>query len=316
MIINLLSTCQKFNDYLFCGLNNSINALSIPDFLKDALIDSTNLIPFLLLIFILIELLEVYLGNKFEHISKYSQKFGPLFGAMLAGLPQCGFSVLATPLYIKGLISKGTLIAIYVSTSDEAIPILLSSPEEMGKVLPLLTIKVILGIISGYLIDLLFPQRQIVEQSTTSLDTDENGCCSHKILPTNIKDIILHPLKHTLNVFILIFLISLGLNYLLCTFGNDFLNTILLNHSIFQQIMCAIIGLIPNCGISVILTMLYIGGILSFPSVISGLTSSAGLGLIVLFKRNTSLKDSLSIVGLLLGISVISGFILSFLNIF
>ena len=149
MLIKILSVFDEFNTSLFGFIDKLINNLPIADFAKDALCDSIHLVPFLFIIFLFIELFETYFSNKVEHISHYSRKFGPLFGAILAGLPQCGFSVIATPLYINRVITKGTLIAIYISTSDEAIPILLSYPSCFKDILPLLGVKILLGITAG-----------------------------------------------------------------------------------------------------------------------------------------------------------------------
>ena len=217
-------------------------------------------------------------------------------------------------MYINKVITRGTLIAIYISTSDEAIPILLSNPSQFPIILPLLAIKITLGIFTGYFVDILFKDSSY-EHSNTDLSNnidDEVGCCSHHVHVNHRKrELIFHPLKHTVNIFLMIFIISLGLNWCFEVFGNEFLNKILLNNSIFQPVFAAIVGLIPNCAVSVLLTMLYMSGILTFASVISGLSSGAGLGLIVLLKRNTDIKDSIKIIGILLSISVLAGLFLS-----
>lgn len=312
MIIDLLNNFERFNEFLFGGFDAFIESLTFADWVKDAICDSVHLIPFLFLIFLLIEIFENYFSHKIKNISGYSKKVGPLVGAVLAGLPQCGFSVIATPLYINKVITRGTLIAIYVSTSDEAIPILLSNPSQFPVILPLLGLKICLGILAGYLVDFIFKDDNKTIEPTVSDIEDEVGCCSHHMHAEHRKrELIFHPVKHTFNIFIMILVISLGLNWCFESFGNDLLNKVLLNNSIFQPILSAIIGLIPNCAVSVLLTMLYMSGILTFASVIAGLSSGAGLGLIVLLKRNPDFMDSLKIVGTLLGISIIAGLILA-----
>ena len=317
MIIEFLSKFEGINELLFGWFDNIIESLTIADWAKDAICDSVHLIPFLFIIFVFIEIFENYFSNKIKNISGYSKKVGPLIGAVLAGLTQCGFSVIATPLYINKVITRGTIIAIYVSTSDEALPILMSNPEKYPIILPLLGLKILLGIIAGYLVDLIFPNTKSDNESTCIEEDDEVGCCSHHVHASHRKrELLIHPLKHTLNIFVMILVISLGLNYCFDSFGNDLLNKILLNNSIFQPILASIIGLIPNCAVSVLLTMLYMSGILTFASVIAGLSSGAGLGLIVLLKRNPDIKDSMKIIGILLSVSIIAGLLLSFCKVF
>lgn len=309
MLIKLLSVFEEIEEHMFGTLDGFINNLPAADFVKDALCDSIHLIPFLFFIFLLIELFETYFSGKIKDLSGYSKKAGPLAGALLAGLPQCGFSVIAAPLYLNRVITKGTLIAVYISTSDEAIPILLSSPEYFKDILPILCVKICLGAASGYLVDMLFPPK--LQDGRVSGSCEESGCCSHHISPDSVKEVLLHPVKHTINIFAVILIISLILNFCFELFGTELFNKVLLNNSIFQPVIAAFVGLIPNCAVSVLLTMLYIKGVLSFASVISGLSSSAGLGLIVLIKRSTDSRDTLSIIGILLAISILAGLCLS-----
>jgi hypothetical protein len=309
---------ETINDKMFGGLDGVIEGLPITEWMADAICDSIHLVPFLFIIFLIIEIFENYFSDEIKNLSKSSKKLGPLVGAILAGIPQCGFSVVATPLYINKIITRGTLVAIYISTSDEAIPILLANPSQFPIILPLLSIKIALGIFAGYMVDIVLPQKDIkedVENITEDDGDDEVGCCSHHIHVKHRKrELILHPLKHTINIFVMILLISLGLNYCFEAFGNDVLNKILLNNSVFQPVIASFVGIIPNCAVSVLLTMLYIGGVLSFASVVSGLSSGAGLGLIVLLKRNPDIKDSCKIIGILLSVSIIAGVLLSFIS--
>lgn len=313
MLINFLETVEGVNDKIFGVFDGLIESLPLAEYIKDAICDSVHLIPFLFIIFLLIEVFENYFSHKIKDMSKGSKKFGPVIGAILAGLPQCGFSVVATPLYINKVITRGTLIAIYISTSDEAIPILLSNPEQFPIILPLLGIKIILGIFAGYLVDIVYPQQVDDSRSAESNNIDDEvGCCSHHVNASHRKrELIFHPLKHTINIFFMILIISLGLNWCFDSFGNDLLNKILLHNSILQPVISSFVGLIPNCAVSVLLTMLYMSGVLTFASVISGLSSGAGLGLIVLLKRNSDIKDSAKIIGILLAVSIIAGLILS-----
>lgn len=308
MLIEFLQKFDGINDILFGRFDGIVENLPVADWVKDALCDSVHLIPFLFLIFVFIEIFERNYSHKIKDLSKESKKFGPLIGSVLAGLPQCGFSVIATPLYINKVITRGTLIAIYISTSDEAIPILLANPSQFKVVFPLLLIKIVLGIFTGYAVDILLPQKDNMPDAAEIKDEDDDiGCCSHHVSNHKKRELLFHPLKHTLNIFFMILIISLGLNFCFDAFGNDVLNKVLLNNSIFQPVIAAVIGLIPNCAVSVLITMLYIGGVISFASVIAGLSSGAGLGLIVLLKRNPDLKDSGKIIGILLGVSILAG---------
>ena len=318
MLLKFLTAFETLNDKMFGGIDTLIENLPVADYVADAICDSIHLIPFLFIIFLLIEVFENYFSDEIKNLSKGSKKLGPLVGAILAGIPQCGFSVIATPLYINKIITRGTLIAIYISTSDEAIPILLSTPSQFPVILPLLAIKICLGMFAGYLVDLIYPQKDLVRPDTIDeiKEDEENeiGCCSHHVHVKHRKrELLFHPLKHTLSIFSMILFISLGLNYCFEVFGNDVINRVLLNNSVFQPVISSFIGLIPNCAVSVLITMLYMGGILSFASVVAGLSSGAGLGLIVLLKRN-DLKDSLKIIAFLLGISIISGLVLFCFN--
>lgn len=321
MLIGFLSKVEELNDFIFSGFDSFVESLPVQEYVADAICDSVHLIPFLFIIFLLIEVFENYFSHKLKNISAYSKKFGPFIGAVLAGLPQCGFSVVATPLYINKVITRGTLIAIYISTSDEAIPILLSHPEQFKVIIPLLLIKICLGVFAGYLVDFIYPQNdlkipEVIHEDNKDEDSDDVGCCSHHIHVTKHRkrELIFHPLKHTINIFTMILIISLALNYCFDAFGNDLLNKVLLNNTVFQPIIASFIGLIPNCAVSVLLTMLYMSGVLSFASVIAGLSSGAGLGLIVLLKRNSDIKDSLKIIGILLAVSIIAGLAIMLFN--
>ena len=279
--------------------------IALPAFVADAFVDSIKLVPVLIVMFFLIELSENYFSSKIKNLSNYSRNIGPLIGSLLAAVPQCGFSVVAAALYVKNYITKGTLIAVFISTSDEAIPVLLAYPDKAKAVLPLVLIKILLGVLAGYIVDFAF-KSDLVEKKEP-IDVEE-GCCRHDIPSKTVKELILHPLKHTLNIFLFIFAVTLVLNYFLIGLGGaDNLGKYLLNNSIFQPVAAAVIGLIPNCAISVLITLLYINNAISFGSTIAGLSSGAGLGLLVLIRKNKSLNDSIFLIILLFLISCLAG---------
>lgn len=306
MFIEFVRSINTFNSFILGWSNQFIDKIPCADFIKDALIDSINLVPFLFIIFFFIELFEIYFSKKINHLSEHSQISGPLIGALTAIVPQCGFSVIASTLYVRRLITRGTLIAVYISTSDEAIPVLLAHPEMIKTILPILGTKFLMAVIAGYTVDVIL--KPSTENICDDIEIEEHGCCKHEISNDRFKKriLILHPLKHTINIFIFILVVTLILNFILMkTEGH--IEQAFLYQSPLQPILAAIVGLIPNCAISVLITMLYVQHAISFGSVIAGLSSSAGLGLIILLKKNTNIKDTLSIIGILVLVSVIAG---------
>ena len=314
LIIKTVSALNGFNEWIFSPIDGLIDSLSIAEWLADAIKDSLHMLPFLFLIFVVIEVIEFFYSDKMTQLAKYSSKAGPLVGSLAASFPQCGFSVIASTLYTKRLITKGTLIAVFLSTSDEAIPVILSEPSKMYLIVPILLAKIFIGISAGYLIDFLLGQFKNADennaQNAENLEVEE-GCCKHHVHKPRKRDLLLHPLEHTVNVFIFVVLITVGLNYMVhCIGGEENLGQYFLNDSILQPVITAIVGLIPNCAISIAITLMYLKGAIGFGSVISGLCSSAGLGLLVLLKKNTSLKDSAKIILMLLGVSIFWGIVI------
>ena len=314
LIIKSVSALNSFNEWIFSPIDGLIDSISMAEWLADAFKDSLHMLPFLFLIFVVIEVIEFFYSKKMTQLAKYSSKAGPLVGSLAASFPQCGFSVIASTLYTKGLITKGTLIAVFLSTSDEAIPVILSEPSKMYLIVPILLTKIFIGISAGYLIDFLLDQfkndDKDNEQETENIEVEE-GCCKHHVHKPRKRDLLLHPLEHTVNVFIFVVLITVGLNYMVhCIGGEENLGQYFLNDSILQPVITAIVGLIPNCAISIAITLMYLKGAIGFGSVISGLCSSAGLGLLVLLKKNTSLKDSAKIILMLLCVSIFWGIVI------
>ncbi len=306
MLIKILEQISSLNETVIDFIMKFVQILNIPEFLHEPIAESINLIPFLFIIFVFIEISENYFSEKIEKLSLSSRLWGPFIGSCLASLPQCGFSIIVTILYIKKFVSLGTLIAVYISTSDEAIPILLANPDMFSSILPLIFTKITIGVAAGYLIDFIFKPQ--LKTADSNLEVEEHGCCHHKI-HSKISKLLIHPLKHTLNIFLFILLINCILSVAIEYAENAM--TILFNTNAFLQvIISSLIGLIPNCAASVLVVMLYLKSIIGFGSMIAGLSTNAGLGLLVLFKNNENLKDSFKIVGILILISVISGLIL------
>lgn len=273
------------------------------DIIMDTVLDSLRMLPFLFAAFLLIEALEHYSTAFVNNTLTKINKAGPVVGALFGCVPQCGFSVMAANLYSGGVISLGTLFAVLLATSDEAIIILMGHPGNAGAIWRLLFVKFIIAIAAGYLTDLFLSRRISSEKHIGDL-CDHCGCHNHH-------GILRPALNHTIKLFGYIFVFSGILNILTTLSGMETISTFLLNGSLLQPFLTALIGFIPNCAASVLLTELYLSGALSFASVIAGLCTNAGMGLIVLFKVNKNRRENLKIVGLIYIISVIAGLILS-----
>lgn len=280
------------------------------DLFSDALIDSAKMIPFLLVIYFLVEWFERKFGGTIEHCLEKTAKAGPVLGALFGCVPQCGFSVVAASLYSRRLITTGTLLAVILSTSDEAVPVLLSQPDQVGTVFTLLLIKLTIGITAGCLVDLLLRRRKPAEagHDDHAGETHELGCCKHQLSgKTSRWQMLAHPLIHTAKIFVFIFAVTLGLNGLMAGVGEENLGNVLLRQSLFQPLLAALVGLIPNCAASVAIAQLFLKGGLSFGSTVAGLCCSGGLSLLVLARENRDFKDTLRVVVLLVLISTVAG---------
>ncbi|MFA5131112.1 MAG: putative manganese transporter [Patescibacteria group bacterium] len=297
----------------------------------DALLDSLKMIPFLLVVYILIELIEYKYGNQIRQKIQKAGHAGPAIGALVGSFPQCGFSVISTALYTQRLLTIGSLVAVYLSTSDEAIPVILSQPDKAGIIIPLILTKIIIALIAGYLLDLIFRKknRQTLQHAAayaSGVDipehhhdrlVEETACCGHclssKAKKFSTKEIIIHPLIHTFKIFGFVFAASFLINLLIFYIGENNLQLIFSQHQILQPFLAALFGLIPNCASSVAITELYLKGVITYGAVIAGLSASGGLGLLVLLKEDKNRRDVFTVIGLLFGISVLAGLIIQYL---
>lgn len=283
------------------------------DIVLDTLIDSVKLLPFLFLSYLFIEFIEHKSSKVLERTLKSSGKFGSVIGGILGIIPQCGFSVTAANLYSSRVITLGTLIAVFLSTSDEAIPVLLSHPENFGDIFKIIIVKLVISIFAGFVIDYIFRKRHSIKEDVNEAHEHMHDMCSN--CNCEHEHGILKPvLKHTINVFAFILIISFLLNLAIYFIGGARLSKILMTGNIFQPFIASLIGLIPNCASSVLLTELYIEGSLTFGSVIAGLCTGAGIGMVVLFKFNHNTKENLKILATVYGIGSISGVILSLIQ--
>lgn len=273
----------------------------------DTLMDCVKLLPFLFLAFLLMEALEHHAGSKINKALASSGKAGPVIGSLLGCVPQCGFSVFSANLYSGGVIGAGTLIAVFLSTSDEAVIIMLSHPEKKYEIFKLIAVKVMIGIVFGYIISLLEKVKPAPKKQVEDL-CKECGC--------DEEDGILKPaVHHTLKIYSFLIVIIFALNLVVELLGTERLSAILLGNSVFQPLAAALIGLVPNCASSIILTELYLEGAINFASVIAGLCTGAGAGLLVLFRENRNIKENLFITFVLYLTAAISGMIIQLLQI-
>lgn len=274
------------------------------DVLMDTAIDSVRMLPFLFAAFCLLEAMERHAGNFSQRVLTGIRGAGPLLGAVLGCVPQCGFSVLAANLFSGGMISAGTLLAVFLSTSDEAILMIMGQPESAGVIGKLLLVKVVIAVIAGYLIDFCFPKLFSEKKEIHDLCEKESCGCGHS------HGVILPAWNHTLKLFIYIFLFSACLNLVLEVAGIGKVESLFWSGSVFQPILTALIGFVPNCAASVLLTELYIKGVISFAAAVAGLCTSAGVGLVVLWRVNRNRKENLKMMGVLYGVAVVAGIIL------
>ena len=277
------------------------------EILLDTLLDAIKLLPFLFITFLLMEYIEhSFTKNGKERIKK-AGKLGPFFGSLLGAVPQCGFSVMATNLYATRIVTLGTLISIYLSTSDEMLPILISQKCSFSIIIKILLIKVLIGMLAGFIIDFIIRKKTKSSNYEIKKFCDEEHCdCEHGIIKSSI--------KHTLNILIFIIVITLLLNLGFYYFGNDSIEKLFLKDSFFSPFISSLIGLIPNCGASVALTELYLNNVISFASVISGLLTGSGVALLVLFKINKNVKENVKILLTLYFIGALSGIVIEIIQ--
>lgn len=310
MLISILEKINGLNEAIFTPIDNLIEKLPFVDWALDGICDSIHLIPFLFIVFLIIEILEFYYADKINSALKKTGKSGVLIGSLASIFPQCGFSVIASSLYSRRIITRGILVAVYLSTSDETIPILLAIPEKAYLIIPIVALKLLIGIIVGYFIDFTMPQKTLEAPKADIKEHIEEGCCKHDLEHGSKRELIIHPILHTINIWSFILIITLILNYCLT---NIEITNFISGNSFWQPVIATFIGLIPNCAISIGLTMMLIKGTISFGAVMSGLLANSGLGLLVLLKNN-DFKDTIKIIIILCFVSIVSGISINFLT--
>lgn len=270
--------------------------------LLDTAIDNIKLLPFLFLAYFFMEYIEHKTSDKTKNIIQKSGKLGPFWGSLLGIFPQCGFSAMAANLYAGRIITLGTLIAVFLSTSDEMLPILLSEQAPIDVIFKILLTKLLVGIIAGFVIDLVLGKLKKNKEENTISEV-----CEHEHCHCDEEGILKSSIKHTISIFVYIFVISLVLNTIIHFIGEDNLSNLILNKPILGPVIAGIIGLIPNCASSVLLTKLYMSQVISVSTMIAGLLVGAGVGILILCRVNKSAKENAKIIGLLYAIGVIAG---------
>lgn len=271
------------------------------DILLDTFLDSLKLLPFLLITYLLMEYLEHKSLKSNTKLMEKSGKLGPLWGSILGVLPQCGFSVAASNLYVSRVISLGTLISIYLSTSDEMLVVLLSKSVSIKIILLLVILKVLVGMSFGFLIDFLFRKKN--NNFDSELCEREDCHCGSNIFTSSI--------KHTFNTYIFILGVTFLFNVLTSFVSMDKVSLFLRNFSFLTPFILGVIGLIPSCASSVIITELFLDNVISLGSALAGLFANSGVALAVLFRNNKNRKENFLILGILYIISVVSGIIIN-----
>lgn len=277
------------------------------DICLDACIDTIKLIPFLFLAYLAMEYLEHKMGERTQDFVERAGKWGPLVGGLAGVVPQCGFSAAASNLYAGKLITTGTLLAIYLSTSDEMLFLLISAPREkvsLKVILGILAIKAAIGIIAGFIVDLFFKRK---EEHIHIHDICEQEHCHCE------EGVWRSALRHTLKISSFLLVITFLLDLTLFFIGEDTLKNLLMNRPILGPVLAGIVGLIPNCAASVAITELYLVDALNMGAMMSGLLVGAGVGLLVLFRVNHDRKENLKVVGLLYLIGVAVGILIEIL---
>lgn len=286
---------------LLTGLLNEV--------LLDAVIDTLKLIPFLFITYLLMEFIEHKASDKTSLLLGRSGAAGPLIGGLLGAVPQCAFSAMAANLYTGRVISLGTLIAVFLTTSDEMLPLMISEGAPIGNILIILGYKLAVGIVVGFMMDLI---QRLSKRERESINIDEicdNDNCHCE------RGIFHSALHHTLTISLFIFIVTVVINALIFFIGQDTLGAIMSKIPVISHLISAIIGLIPGCATSVALTTLGLEGIISGGTMMAGLFSGAGVGVLILTRLNKHARENLIIMGLLVMVGFVFGLVFDLLGI-
>ncbi len=281
------------------------------DVVLDTVIDGVKILPFLFVTYLLMELLEKHTMDKAGDIVRKAGKSGPLWGSLLGVLPQCGFSAAASNLYAGRVITVGTLIAIYLSTSDEMLPLMISERLPLTTILPILGLKALVGVIVGFIVDFAAAKtRKLRHQQREDFRIEEMCEREHCHCEEEEGSVLKSALVHTVHIFLYIIVLTFILNFAVELIGEDTLKSVITANPLAGHLVAGLIGLIPNCAASIIITELYLGGMITMGTMMSGLLVGAGIGLLVLYRVNPELKRNLHITGILYVTGVFFGILI------
>lgn len=281
------------------------------DIFLEACIDTIKLVPFLFITYLIMEWLEHKTGSRTQAVIRKAGRTGPFFGGILGIFPQCGFSAAAANLYAGGLLTAGTLVAVFLSTSDEMLPIFISEAVPAATIIRILAVKMVLGIVSGFALDFIYHnliRREIRYKNIHTMCESEHCRCEEGVLSSAV--------RHTLHITIFIFLITLVLNGVIGGIGEEKLSGLVLSMPVVGELIAGLIGLIPNCAASVVITQLYLQGLIGAGPMMTGLLSGAGVGVLLLCRMNKKHpRQNIGIIAFLYLASVFWGVLIEFLSI-
>lgn len=280
------------------------------DVLLDSLIDSLKILPLLFLAYLGMEFIEHRFGEKTEQLVRKAGRLGPAVGGLLGVIPQCGFSVAASGLYAGRVITAGTIIAIFLSTSDEMLPVMISARMPLTVILKILCLKAAIGMICGFLIDTALRRRV---RDGGSMDI--SGVCTARHCNCEESGIFLSAVRHTASIILFIFIVTLAMNMLIFFVGEDAISSIITTKPFIGPIITGLVGLIPNCASSVIITQLYVDHVINAGSMLAGLLTGSGMGLLVLFRTNKRVKENLYILLTVYVLGVAFGLLIELLGV-
>ena len=272
------------------------------DSIIDAFIDTIKMIPYLFVAFLILEFLEHKLSHKNEDVLKKNKKYGPIIGGILGGLPQCGFSTMAASLFSSKVITMGTIVAVFLSTSDEMLPIMISESVSITTILTIIGFKILIGIMVGLVVDFIIKKKYEKEHIHDLCSKDHCDCDHDGLFKSS--------LKHTIKITFFILIANVFINLIIFLIGEDILKQFLEGGNIFTYFISSLIGLIPNCASSVIITELYLSNLISIGTLFSGLLTGSGLGLLLLFRNNDNKVENFTILGIIYFVGVFVGLLI------
>lgn len=273
--------------------------------LADAAIDTVKLLPFLFITYLIMEIIEHRIEERSVGKVSRSGRLGPLVGGALGVVPQCGFSASAASLYSGGLISAGTLLAIFLSTSDEMLPIFISEGAPVVTLLLILVSKFGIGVITGYVVDLFGWRfhKERMKKDVHDLCEQDNCHCE--------RGVFYSAFKHTIQIALFIFILTFGIGLLIHLAGEEAIAVFISSFPVLGVFLTALVGLIPNCAASVVITELYLQGLIGIGQMMAGLLVGAGVGLLVLFRTNRHWKENARLTVILYIAGVLWGLLIS-----